>query len=214
MGMGMALKRVIDILGAGFGLITAIIPMAIIAMAVAVAMGRPVLFRQERIGRYGRRFDMLKFRTMTDERTPDGTPLPDEKRTTKLGTLLRRFRLDEIPELWTILIGDMSLVGPRPLPPYIQEPYVQSTLARTSERDTGAKRAEMPPGLTGYAQVCGGILLTMDEKFALDGWYVDHWSLALDLWVAWKTLAVVASGEKRDEERIARALDHGSQRRS
>ena len=203
--MGLAVKRLIDILGAGLGLIVAAIPMAVIALAVAAFMGRPVLFRQRRIGRHGRLFEMLKFRTMTDRRGPDGALLPDEDRTTGLGTLLRRFRLDELPELWTILTGEMSLVGPRPLPPYIQDPHVQKTAETGGAENVGAKRATMRPGLTGYAQVCGGTLLTMDEKFALDDWYVDHWSLGLDLWVIWRTLAVVVTGERRDERRIGEA---------
>lgn len=203
--MGLALKRLIDLVGAGLGLLIAIIPMAIIALAVAAFMGRPVLFRQSRIGRHGRLFDMLKFRTMSDGRGPDGALLPDEQRTPWFGAFLRRFRLDELPELLTILNGEMSLVGPRPLPPYIQDPHVKKTAEAGTSPDLGAKRATMPPGLTGYAQVCGGTLLTMDEKFALDDWYVDHWSLGLDLWVMGRTLAVVVTGERRDEERIGEA---------
>ncbi len=198
----MALKRLIDILGAGLGLLIALPIMAVIAILVALFMGRPVLFRQRRIGRNGQLFDMLKFRTMTDARDEAGELLPDDARTTGLGETLRRFRLDELPELVTVLKGDMSLVGPRPLPPYILDPHLE-----IAAKGTGDKRALMSPGLTGYAQVCGGTLLTMDEKMALDGWYVDHWSLALDLWVIFRTIAVVFSGEARDEFRIKAAAN-------
>lgn len=196
----MALKRLIDIIGAGFGLLIALPIMAIIALLVALFLGRPVLFRQQRIGKDKRLFDMLKFRTMTDARDEAGELLPDDARMTNLGETLRRFRLDELPELLTVLKGDMSLVGPRPLPPYILDPHLE-----IAAEGVGDKRAQMRPGLTGYAQVCGGTLLTMDEKMALDGWYVDHWSLSLDFWVIFKTIAVVFSGEARDEYRISGA---------
>lgn len=197
----MAIKRLIDILGAGLGLLVALPIMVVVAVLVALFLGSPVLFRQQRIGRNGRLFDMLKFRTMTDARDEAGKLLPDEARSTGLGETLRRFRLDELPELVTVLKGDMSLVGPRPLPPYILDPHLE-----IAAEGTGDKRAQMRPGLTGYAQVCGGTLLTMDEKMALDGWYVDHWSLGLDFWVILSTLGVVVTGERRNESRIAGAL--------
>jgi len=197
----MVLKRLIDILGAGFGLLVALPVMAILALLVALFMGRPVLFRQQRIGKNRQLFDMLKFRTMTDARDEAGALLPDDARTTVLGEMLRRFRLDELPELLTVLKGDMSLVGPRPLPPYILDPHLE-----IAAEGTGDKRAQLRPGLTGYAQVCGGTLLAMDEKMALDGWYVDNWSLGLDFWVMFRTLAVVFIGEARDEIRISNAV--------
>lgn len=197
----MAGKRLIDLIGALAGLAVAIIPMALIAVAVAAGLGRPVLFRQPRIGQAGRQFEMLKFRTMTEATDANGSLLPDEDRTPAIGHVLRRFRLDELPELLTILKGDMSLVGPRPLPVYILAPYLE-----TAPPGTGDKRAEMPPGLTGYAQVCGGTLLTMDEKLALDDWYVDNWSLGLDFWIMARTLSFLLAGERRDEARIKQAL--------
>ncbi|MCO5168016.1 MAG: sugar transferase [Planctomycetes bacterium] len=166
--------------------------LAAAALAVRVGIGRPVLFAQRRPGLHGRPFTVYKLRTMTDARGPDGRPLPDHARLTRLGRLLGSTSLDELPELWNVLRGDMSLVGPRPLLMEYLDRY-------TPEQ---ARRHEVKPGLTGRAVVHGRNALTWEEKFAHDVWYVDHWTLGLDLRVllrtAWAVLAregVSAPGE-------------------
>ncbi len=165
------LKRGLDLVGAAFGLLILAPVMILTAMAVRLTLGRPVLFRQVRSGRYGKPFTLYKFRTMRDARDETGHPLPDEKRMTGLGRLMRAASLDELPELLNILKGEMSLVGPRPLLP--------EYLARYSPEQ--ARRLEAKPGLTGWAQVNGRNNLSWEEKFALDVWYVNHWSFRLDL---------------------------------
>jgi lipopolysaccharide/colanic/teichoic acid biosynthesis glycosyltransferase len=175
------LKRVIDLGGAGFGLVLLSIPMAAIAVAVRRTMGRPILFIQERPGRRGKIFRLYKFRTMVDVTGPDGSVLPDGGRLTDLGLALRRTSLDELPELINVLKGDMSLVGPRPLLPQYLERYSPEQ----------ARRHEVRPGITGLAQVGGRNALSWGEKLRLDVWYVDHWSIGLDLKILWKTLGQV-----------------------
>jgi sugar transferase EpsL len=165
------MKRLFDILLAGAALILLAPLMAFLALAVVLALGRPVLFRQQRPGRNGELFEMLKFRTMLDGTMPDGTPLPDAQRLTRFGRWLRSTSLDELPSLWSVLRGDMSLVGPRPL---LVE-YLPLYNARQ------ARRHEVRPGLTGWAQVNGRNALSWDEKFDLDIWYVDNRSFLLDL---------------------------------
>jgi lipopolysaccharide/colanic/teichoic acid biosynthesis glycosyltransferase len=159
--------------------------LAVIAALVRLDLGAPVLFRQMRPGLNGRPFPLIKFRTMTDARDASGQLLPDEQRLTPLGRALRRLSLDELPELLNVLRGEMSLVGPRPL------------LARYLDRYTPAqaRRHEVRPGITGWAQVHGRNALTWEEKFALDVWYVDHVSLWLDLSILWRTLLVVLRRE-------------------
>jgi len=144
---------------------------AVVAVATAATIGRPVLFRQTRPGLGGSPFDIAKFRTMTNERDASGALLPDEQRLTSVGRLVRGLSLDELPQLWNVLRGDMSLVGPRPL------------LVRYLDRYTPeqARRHEVPPGITGWSQVNGRNALSWEQKFALDVWYVDHAGLALDL---------------------------------
>lgn len=153
-----------------------------VSLLVGLTLGRPVLFRQPRPGRHGHIFRLLKFRTMTDARDEQGHPLPDARRLTPFGRWLRSSSLDELPELLNVLKGDMSLVGPRPL-------LVQYLGRYTPEQ---ARRHEVPPGLTGWAQVNGRNALSWEEKFRLDVWYVDHRSLWLDLRIlaltAWKVL--------------------------
>jgi lipopolysaccharide/colanic/teichoic acid biosynthesis glycosyltransferase len=144
-------------------------------------MGRPVLFRQARAGLHGRVFTLVKLRTM---RTGDGTLASDAVRLTALGRFLRATSIDELPQLWNVLRGDMALVGPRPLLPSYLERY-------SAEQ---ARRHDMPPGLTGLTQVSGRNALSWEEKFARDVEYVDHWSLRLDLWVLWRTLVTVLQG--------------------
>jgi lipopolysaccharide/colanic/teichoic acid biosynthesis glycosyltransferase len=167
------------------GLILLAIPMVLIAVAIRASMGSPVFFRQERPGLGGRPFKLLKFRSMLPEVGPDGVYRSQDQRLTRLGSFLRRTSLDELPELWNILRGDMSLVGPRPL--------LMEYLPRYTPEQ--ARRHEVRPGLTGLAQVNGRHLLDWDSRFALDVWYVDHWSLRLDLEVMRSTLKIVLQGE-------------------
>jgi sugar transferase EpsL len=166
-------KRAFDIAAAAAGL--CFLSPVILAASVAVRarMGAPILFRQRRPGLQGHPFTLIKFRTMTGDAT-----LPDAVRLTTVGRLLRATSLDELPQLWNVLRGDMSLVGPRPL-------LMQYLPRYTAEQ---ARRHDVRPGMTGWAQVNGRNALTWDEKFALDVWYVDHWSLWLDA----KILALTA----------------------
>jgi lipopolysaccharide/colanic/teichoic acid biosynthesis glycosyltransferase len=158
-------------MGAGLGLIVLSPFLLLIILAIRIKMGRPVLFRQMRPGLCGKPFYMYKFRTMTNEKNADGELLPDEMRLTKLGRFLRSTSLDELPELFNVLRGDMSLVGPRPLLMQYLDHY-------TPEQ---ARRHEVKPGITGWAQVNGRNAISWEEKFALDVWYVDNWSLWLDI---------------------------------
>ncbi|ATB43171.1 hypothetical protein CYFUS_008651 [Cystobacter fuscus] len=169
-GAGLFLKRCIDRLAAAVGLVCLSPVMAMTALAIRTTMGGPVLFRQMRPGRGGRTFQLVKFRTMLDALDADGQPLPDEQRLTRVGKFLRATSLDELPQLWNVLRGDMSLVGPRPL--------LVEYLPRYSAEQ--ARRHDVLPGITGWAQVNGRNALGWEERFQLDVWYVDHWSLALD----------------------------------
>ena len=176
-----ALKRVIDVVGASTALVLLSPLLAVVALLVRVRMGTPVLFRQQRPGRGGRPFVMTKFRTMTDRRDATGALLPDADRLTALGKWLRRTSVDELPELLNVVHGDMSLVGPRPL--------LMEYLPLYS--DEQARRHEVRPGITGWAQVNGRNAVTWDEKFALDVWYVEHASLWLDLRILAGTVRAV-----------------------
>ena len=164
-------RRVLDIVLAAGGLVALSPVLAAVALVIAAREGRPVLFRQVRPGLGGRPFEMLKFRTMSNAVDADGRPLPDAQRLTKLGAFLRASSLDELPELWNVLRGEMSLVGPRPL-------LMQYLPLYTPEQ---ARRHEVRPGMTGWAQVNGRNAISWDEKFRLDVWYVDNRSLWLDL---------------------------------
>jgi lipopolysaccharide/colanic/teichoic acid biosynthesis glycosyltransferase len=179
-----ALKRVFDIVAASIALVLLSPLLAVVALLVRVRMGTPVLFRQQRPGRGGRPFVMTKFRTMTDRRDADGALLPDEDRLTALGRWLRRTSVDELPELLNVVHGDMSLVGPRPL-------LMEYLPLYSAEQ---ARRHEVRPGITGWAQVNGRNAVTWDEKFALDVWYVDHRSMLLDVEILGKTITQVFSG--------------------
>jgi len=148
-------------------------------------MGRPVLFKQMRPGLNAKPFYMYKFRTMTNEKDEQGNPLSDEQRLTRLGRFLRSTSLDELPELFNVLKGDMSLVGPRPL--------LMQYLARYTPEQ--ARRHEVKPGITGWAQVNGRNAITWEEKFALDVWYVDNWSLWLDIKILAMTVVKVFKRE-------------------
>ncbi|HXG60011.1 MAG TPA: sugar transferase [Planctomycetota bacterium] len=168
-------KRIMDVAGAVGGLVALSPVLALAAAAVRWTMGPPILFRQVRPGRRGRPFTLYKFRTMRPGKGPDA------ERVTPLGRLLRALSLDELPQLWNVLRGDMSLVGPRPL--------LMEYLGRYSPEQ--ARRHDVPPGLTGWTQVNGRNGISWDEKFALDLWYVDHWSLALDLRILARTFGRV-----------------------
>lgn len=171
-------KRILDAGVAGVGLVVTAPLQAAVALAVLKEHGRPVLFRQPRPGKDGRVFELVKFRTML---LPDAQRVSDADRLTSLGALLRATSLDELPTLWNVLKGEMSLVGPRPL--------LVQYLERYSPEQS--RRHEVRPGITGLAQVRGRNGLDWDEKLALDVDYVDHRSLALDLRILWETVAVV-----------------------
>ena len=174
-------KRLIDVLAASAALVLLAPLIAGIALAVRVKLGGPVLFRQERPGLDGRPFTLVKFRTMLDARTPDGRLLPDEQRLPSFGQRLRSTSLDELPELWNVLRGDMSLVGPRPL-------LMQYLPLYSPEQ---ARRHDVRPGITGWAQINGRNAISWPDKFALDVWYVDNWSLSLDFRILAATLRSV-----------------------
>jgi sugar transferase EpsL len=179
------LKRVFDIVVSAVALTVLAPVMGLIALAVWRTMGRPVLFRQARPGLHGKPFVMYKFRTMRDLRDAEGNLLPDEARLTPFGRWLRSTSLDELPELLNVLRGEMSLVGPRPLLMEYLERY-------TPEQ---ARRHEVKPGITGWAQIHGRNNLSWDERFKLDVWYVDNWSLWLDVKILWRTLWMVLRRE-------------------
>lgn len=175
------MKRGFDLILAVTALIVLSPLMAIVALLVRLKLGSPVLFRQQRPGLHGAPFTLIKFRTMTDARDADGALLPDSQRLTPFGRFLRSSSLDELPELFNVLRGEMSLVGPRPL--------LTCYLDRYSPQQ--ARRHEVLPGITGLAQVNGRNALTWDEKFALDVWYVDHRTLWLDFVILVRTVGVV-----------------------
>lgn len=170
-------KRFLDLLLTvpGFILISPIL--GLIAIALWFKQGSPVLFRQKRPGYQGKIFDIYKFRTMNNATGPDGKPLPDDQRMTRFGRFLRSFSLDELPELINILRGEMSLVGPRPLLVQYLDRYSPEQM----------RRHDVLPGLTGWAQVNGRNALDWEEKFRLDVWYVDHWSIGLDIKILFMT---------------------------
>ena len=196
------LQRITDIVIGGGGLIVASPIIAIVAIGVYFSMGQPVLFRQKRAGRFGRPFELIKFRSMTDERDENGELLPDEKRTTPFGKLIRRLRLDELPELWNILRGQMAVVGPRPL-------FLES---QPNLGQPGKERLSIRPGLTGWAQVNGNALLDDDHKLQLDLWYVKNRSLKLDFQIVFLTIWVMLAGEKVNRSNIEAAHESNSRR--
>ncbi|WP_084517667.1 sugar transferase [Desulfatiglans anilini] len=178
-------KRILD-LGIAFSALVVLFPLMIcIALLVKAKLGHPILFRQLRPGLEGRPFTVYKFRSMNEAKYPDGRLLPDENRQTRIGSFLRATSLDELPALWNVIKGDMSLVGPRPL--------LMRYLDRYSPEQ--ARRHELKPGITGWAQVNGRNALSWEEKFKLDVWYVDHRSLGLDLKILFMTIAKVVRRE-------------------
>lgn len=179
--MSRIIKRCFDIV-LSFVMLIGLSPLlAILFLLVRIKLGKPALFKQERPGQYGRLFMLYKFRSMTDKKGKDGALLPDHERLTRFGKLLRQTSLDELPELYNILKGDMSFVGPRPL--------LVQYLARYNVEQ--ARRHEVKPGLTGWAQVNGRNAIGWEEKFKLDVWYVDHWSIWLDIKILIKTFLIV-----------------------
>lgn len=214
------LKRAFDLIVALLALAVLALPLLFVALLVALFLGRPVLFRQQRPGLGGKPFWLYKFRTMTDARDSQGRLLPDEQRLTCLGRFLRGVSIDELPELINVVKGEMSLVGPRPL--------LMSYLDRYTPEQ--ARRHEVRPGITGWAQVNGRNAISWEEKFELDVWYVDHASFLLDLKIlaltVWKTLrreGISAAGHAtmpeflgskestaaEDEQAASRGSSHG-----
>lgn len=190
-------KRMFDASGATLALAATAIPMLGLYILVLWDLGSPVIFRQVRLGRGQHRFVMYKFRSMTDARDARGDLLPDDRCTTRLGQFLRRSRLDELPELFNILRGDMSFIGPRPLPP-----------ADAGSGWLALERCRVRPGLTGWAQVNGNTFLSTGEKFALDIWYVRYRSVWIDLKILVKTIDVVIRGERRNHRAIRNAVQY------
>lgn len=175
------IKRLFDIIASAIGLLLLMPVIAVVGLQIRRKLGSPVLFRQVRPGKDGKPFEMIKFRTMRDAIDDEGNLLPDTERITPFGQFLRSTSLDELPELWNVLKGDMSLVGPRPLlmeylPLYSAEQY---------------RRHEVRPGVTGWAQINGRNAISWEEKFNLDTWYVDNRSLWLDLKIIYLTIKKV-----------------------
>lgn len=177
-------KRALDA-AAALVLLALLSPLlAVLWLVVRIGLGSPALFRQSRPGRRGAPFLLVKLRTMREASGPDGRPRPDSERLTRLGRVLRATSLDELPELWNVLKGEMSLVGPRPL--------LMEYLPLYNDRQR--RRHDVRPGITGWAQVNGRNALSWEERFELDVWYVENLSLALDVKILWKTLTAVLSG--------------------
>jgi lipopolysaccharide/colanic/teichoic acid biosynthesis glycosyltransferase len=176
------MKRFLDIVIASIALAVVALPMLAIALAVRLVLGKPIFFVQERVGRHGVPFKLIKFRTMREAYAADGEPLRDADRTTRFGSFLRKTSLDELPQLVNVLKGGMSVVGPRPLPVNEYRPL------SSPER---ARRHEVLPGITGWAQVKGRNTLSWAEQFRLDLWYVDNQSLWLDFRILCLTTIVV-----------------------
>jgi lipopolysaccharide/colanic/teichoic acid biosynthesis glycosyltransferase len=196
-------KRCIDVAGGMLALLVVSPILLVIALIVRSRLGSPVLFVQRRPGLHGRSFNIVKFRTMRNDCGPEGRPLPDEARLTRFGALLRSTSLDELPELWNVIKGEMSLVGPRPL--------LTEYLDRYSPAQ--ARRHDVRPGITGLAQVRGRNALTWHEKFALDVEYVERCALSLDIKILFLTIWQVAArhgvsqpGRKTVEEFVGSAL--------
>jgi len=191
--MPRALKRAVDVAGA-IGLLLLLLPLLIvIATGIMLTMGRPVLFTQIRSGRRGVPFTLLKFRSMTETVDASGRLAPDSLRLTPFGRWLRTASLDELPQLWNVVTGEMSLVGPRPLLPQY--------LSRYSEFQR--RRLHVVPGITGWAQIHGRNALAWEPRFEYDVWYVDHWSLTLDARILARTLVCAAKGQGISAERHA-----------
>ena len=191
---GLAVKRVIDVVGAIFGLVLLGPVLVATALAILVTQGRPIFFRQQRPGWHGELFTIVKFRTMRSPRPGEVWYASDPQRVTRVGRFLRATSLDELPELWNVLRGEMSLVGPRPL-------LVEFLGHYTPEE---ARRHEMRPGITGWAAVHGRRASRFEDRFKYDVWYVDHWSLGLDARIIARTVTQVLS---RTDAKAAQGMD-------
>jgi sugar transferase EpsL len=196
-------KRIFDFLLSGIALIILSPLLAVVALLVAINLGTPVFFKQTRPGHKGKPFNIYKFRTMREAFDAQGNPLPDHQRLTAFGKFLRSSSLDELPELWNVLVGQMSLVGPRPLR--------MDYLPRYSPEQ--ARRHDVLPGITGWAQINGRNAISWDEKFKLDVWYVNHQNLLLDIKILGLTLLKVFKREGISAEGHATMPDFmGSER--
>lgn len=184
------IKRILDVAIASTALVILSPVYALVAYKVKKNLGSPVLFRQVRPGLNGKPFEMIKFRTMKDAVDAQGNPLPDSERLTPFGQMLRSTSLDELPELWNVIKGDMSIVGPRPL-------LMEYLPLYNAEQ---AKRHNVPPGITGHAQVNGRNAISWEEKFRLDTWYVEHQSLWLDFKIMLKTVKKVLAKDDINAE--------------
>lgn len=196
-------KRAMDLTIAGLAFAGTLPVMAITAALIVLEDGRPALFIQRRVGRDGELFDMLKFRTMRENKLTiqqTGQVREDHPLVTRVGRVIRRYKIDELPQLVNVLRGEMSLVGPRPT--YPEHAATFTPLQR--------RRLEVPPGCTGWAQVNGGTLYSWDDRILMDVWYVDHWSLGLDLMILLKTLSVVLGGERESAGVVAMAREHAA----
>lgn len=184
------MKRMFDFIFSLIAILIFIIPMFIVAVVIQVTMGSPIIFKQERPGLRGKSIFVYKFRTMTDECDERGNLLPDSIRLTKVGKLIRKLSLDELPQLFNVLKGDLSLVGPRPL-------LMEYLPLYTEEQ---ARRHEVRPGITGWAQVNGRNAISWEERFKLDVWYVDNQSFWLDLKILFLTVVKVFKSEGINQE--------------
>ncbi len=199
--LALGFKRAVDVVAAAVLLTLALPVLAVAALGILVEDGRPVLFVQDRTGRGGRRFRVVKLRSMKVNRIdPEalGQIRPEHDLVLRSGGLFRRLKIDELPQLWNVLVGDMSLVGPRPTLPVQTERYDAFQ----------ARRLEVRPGASGWAQVNGGAELPWQERILLDVWYIDHWSLALDLRILLATLRVVLRGERKNPRAVEDARRH------
>jgi sugar transferase EpsL len=190
-------KRTLDLALAVPAMVLVFPVIVAVAVAIRLCMGKPVLFRHVRAGKHGMPFTMLKFRTMSDARDADGKLLPDGERMNRLGRFLRSTSLDELPQLWNVLRGEMSLVGPRPL-------LMEYVPRYTPEQ---ARRLDVMPGITGWTGVNGRNSLHWEQRLALETWYVDHWSLALDVTILWRTFWHVLRSEGINEEGYATSAE-------
>lgn len=190
------LSRIISAIMALILGICALPLMTALALLLLCFQGRPILFRQARSGYHQQTFTLVKFRTMRNTKNSDGQLLPDDLRMTGIGRFIRRTRLDELPELWNIWRGEMAFVGPRPLLP--------DTVASFGKN--GDRRAMVPPGLTGWAQINGNTLLSQHEKLDLDLWYVERHTLMLDISIIIRTVKMVLLGEKINKKNLEQAI--------
>lgn len=196
-------KRALDVAVSSLALLASLPVLTGVAIAIRCRLGSPVLFRQSRPGLHGKSFELIKFRTMTDARGPDGRLLPDRDRLTRLGAFLRASSLDELPELFNVLKGEMSLVGPRPL----LERYLP--FFSPDER----RRMDLRPGITGYAQIAGRNSLSWDDRLEMDVWYVENCSLQVDVRILTRTVVGVIRRQGAIVDPTSVMLDLDEERR-